>query len=460
MIRPLRPFLMLLLICPLLAQPAKADDQLLRIGVQAPFLVDPQLFFLGPNMAASRQIFDSLVGRDEDARWVPSLATSWKQIDPLTWEFKLRQGVTFHDGSPFTAADVVATFARVPAIPNNPSPYTPNMRTVANTEIVDPYTIRVHTDRPNPTLPGQFTNIFIIPARLAKEPGEGASSKMAVGTGPYKLVSFRYGDTMMLERNNAYWGPKPGYARVQVKVMSNDAAREAALLSGDIDLMENVPPDDVARLKANKAITVFGRPADRVVFLMPNMSAAPLPLMQDKDGKPLSANPMLDLRVRQAISAAIDRTALVQRVLSGQGVPSMEIVPEGFAGWIPGVGVPKGDPAGARKLLADAGFPNGFKMTLACTNDRYIYDARICQTLGQMLSRGGFGMSVDVLPSSVFTARTRMGKNDIPLIMSAISLSSLRDVAYILGLVAHTPDDAAGFGDGNRGGFSDPVLDK
>ena len=450
--------LLLLALLPL-ATAAHAQD-LLRIGVQAPFVVDPEYLFLGPNMAACRQIFDSLVGRDSDARWVPSLAESWRQVDPLTWEFKLRQGVTFQDGSPFTAADVVASFARVSSISNNPGPYTPNLRTVAGTEIVDPLTLRVHTDRPNPTLPGQFTNIFIIPARLAKEPAEASSSRMAVGTGPYKLVSFRYGDGMTLERNETYWGTKPAYAHVQVKVISNDGAREAALLAGDIDLMEDVPPDDVARLKANKAVQVFARPADRVVFLQANTGADTLPLLQDKDGKPLAANPLRDLRVRQAISAAIDRNALVERVLSGQGVPTMEIVPESFLGYTPGVIVPKADPAGARKLLAAAGFPDGFKMTLMCTNDRYVNDARICQTLAQMLSRGGITTAVDAIPGSLFMASTRIGKNQAPMLLYAISLSSLRDVAYILALVAHSTDDATGFGDGNRGGFSDPALDR
>lgn len=453
--------LLLLALLPLAAAPrtVRAQD-LLRIGVQSPFVVDPQYLFLGPNMAAAREIFDSLVGRDADARWTPSLAESWRQIDPLTWEFKLRHGVTFQDGSPFTAADVVATFARVAGIPNNPGPYTPNLRTVASTEIVDPYTLRVHTDRPNPTLPGQFTNIFIIPAHLAHEPAEASSSRIAVGTGPYKLTGFQYGEGMTLERNDGYWGKKPAYARVQVKVITNDGAREAALLAGDIDLMEDVPPDDVARLKANKAIDVFARPADRVVFLEPNTGAATLPLLQDKEGKPLAANPLRDLRVRQAISIAIDRNALVQRVLSGQGTPTMEIVPEGFAGYAPGVPVPKGDPAAARKLLAEAGFPDGFKMTLTCTNDRYVNDGRICQTLAQMLSRGGIATAVDALPGSMFMPKTRVGKNQAPVILYAISLSSLRDVAYILALVAHTADDARGFGDGNRGGFSDPALDK
>ncbi len=442
----------------LLAGPA--FGQTLRMAVQAPFVLDPHYLFFGPNMAAARHIFDSLVGRDAEARWTPSLATAWRPLDPLTWEFTLRQGVTFHDGTPFTAADVVASFDRIPAIPNNPSAYTPNLRTIIRTEVVDPHTIRLHTDRPNPTLPGQLTNIFIIPAHLAPQPAEGASTRVAVGTGPYRLVAFRYGESMTLARNDAYWGERPAFPDVLVRVVSNDGAREASLLAGDTDLIENVPPDDVAQLRANPGIRVFARPADRVVFLLPNTGADTLKLLTANDGTPLPTNPLRDLRVRQAMSLAIDRPALVARVLSGQGVPTMQLVPEGFLGWTAALPVPKPDPAQARRLLAEAGYPEGFRMTLACTNDRYVYDGRICQALAAMFTRAGIATAVEAQPGSLFMARTRVGKNDVPVILYAISLSSLRDVAYILALEAHTTDEKAGFGDGNRGAFSDTALDR
>jgi peptide/nickel transport system substrate-binding protein len=440
------------------SRPAAA--QTLRVGVQAPFVVDPHLLFFGPNMAAARHIFDSLVGRDADSRWTPSLAESWKQLDDTTWEFKLRKGVAFQDGSPFTADDVVATFKRIPSIPNNPGPYTPNLRTVGKVEVVDPYTIHVHTTQPNPTLPGQFTNIFIISKNLANTLGEAGSSKIAMGTGPYKLTGFTNGEGMTLERNESYWGKKPAYKNVTVKVITNNAAREAALLSGDIDLMENVPPDDVAGLKANPKTTVYSRPADRVVFLLPNVGADRLAAFTDASGKPLDVNPMRDARVREALSLAVDRNALVQRVLSGQGEPTNQLVPDGFTGWIKDFAVPKADPQRARKLLAEAGYPNGFHMSIVCTNDRYILDGRMCQALAQMFSRVGLTTNVDAIPGSMFMPRTKPGKNDESVMMYAISLSSLRDVAYILSLESHSLDEKRGYGDGNRGGYSDPALDK
>ena len=442
-----------------LASPAGARD--LRVGVQSAFVVDPHVLFIGPNMAAARHLYDSFVGKDADAHWTPTLATSWRQIDPQTWEFSLRPGVRFSDGSPFTSEDVVASVRRIPAVPNNPGPYTTNLRTVTGIEAVDAMTIRITTDRPNPLLPGQFTNIFILAKSSVGAPPEDFSAARAtIGTGPYRLVSFRYGDTAELEPNPFYWGPKPPWSHVTLRVIGNDAAREAALLAGDLDLIENVPPEDVERLRAVRDIAVFARPADRVAFLLPNVGRDTLPQLLDAQGKPLPDNPLRDLRVRQALSLALDRKALVERTLSGQGAATMQLVPEGFGGWDPAVVVPAVDAAGARAKLAEAGFKDGLGMTLACPNDRWVADARVCQAVAQMLSRGGFGMKVETMPGSVFFPRTRPGKNEWPLILYELSLSSLRDGQYILQLVGETHDDSRAIGDSNRGGFSDPALDR
>jgi len=438
-----------------------AAEPALRVGVQSAFVVDPHVLFIGPNMAAARHLYDSFVGKDADARWTPTLAISWHQVDPLTWEFALRPNVRFSDGSPFTSEDVVASVRRIPMIPNNPGPYTTNLRTITSTVAVDPLTIRVTTDRPNPLLPGQFTNIFILSKSVAGAPPEDFSAARAtIGTGPFRLVSFRYGDVAELEPNPYYWGPPSPWKHVTLRVIGNDAAREAALLAGDLDLIENVPPEDVARLRATRDIAVFARPADRVAFLLPNVAPDSLPLLTDRQAKQLPNNPLRDLRVRQALSLGLDRTALVERALSGQGAATMQLVPEGFGGWDPSVQVPAVNPAAAHGKLAEAGFPDGFGMTLACPNDRWVADARVCQAVAQMLSRSGFAMKVETMPGSVFFPRSRAGKNEWPLIMYELSLSSLRDGQYILQLVAETHDDSRAIGDGNRGGFSDPALDQ
>ncbi|MBN8897787.1 MAG: ABC transporter substrate-binding protein [Rhodospirillales bacterium] len=430
------------------------------MAVQSAFVIDPQVLFLGPNMAAARNIYDSLVGKDEDAHWTPALAISWKQVAPTVWEFKLRPDVRFSDGSPFTADDVLATLKRIPSVPNNPGPYTSNLRTISHVEAIDPLTLRVTTDQPNPLLPGQFTNIFILPKHVVDAtPSAFSSGEAAIGTGPFRVLSFQYGTGMELAPNPNYWGTKPAWNHVQVRVIGNDGAREAALLAGDVDLIENVPPEDVARLRARADIGVFSRPSDRVIFLLPNVAPDTLELLTDRAGNPLPANPMRDLRVRQAISDAIDRRALVARTLSGQGAPTMQLVPEGFGGWDKSVPVPLADTAAAKRALAEAGYKDGFGLTLGCSNDRYVDDGHVCQTIGQMLARAGFVPHVDAVPGSVFFPRSRAGKNEYPLILYGLSLSSLRDGAYILQVVAHGADDKRALGDSNRGGFRDPALD-
>jgi peptide/nickel transport system substrate-binding protein len=153
------------------AAPRGAPAQTLAVGVEAPFGIDPHFLFLGPNMAAARHLYDSVINRDAESRFVPGVVESWREVDATTWELALRRGVVFHDGSPFDAQDVAFSIARVPAVPNNPGPYTSNLRTITAVETVDSHTVRVRTDRPNPTLPGQLTNIFVVSSRAARGDG-------------------------------------------------------------------------------------------------------------------------------------------------------------------------------------------------------------------------------------------------------------------------------------------------
>lgn len=284
------------------------------MGVEAPFGLDPHFLFAGPNMAAARHIYDSLINRDE---------------------LRLRRGVTFHDGAPFTADDVTFSIARVPNIPNNPGPYTSNLRTIARVEVVDAHTVRLHTDRVNPVRPGQLTNIFVVSKRAAAgaSTADFASGRAAMGTGPFRLEQTRGSEGMTVLRNDAFWGEKAAYARVTLRVTGNDASRLGALISGDVDLIESVPPPDVVRLQRDARISVFRRKSDRIMYMLPNIRLDRFPLITDAAGQPLPRNPLRDLRVRQALSIAIDRAALVARALDGQGVPAVQMVAEQFGGY-------------------------------------------------------------------------------------------------------------------------------
>ncbi len=438
-----------------------AAAQRLTMGVQSGFTLDPHFLFLGPNMAAARHIYDSLVGRDTDSHWVPGLADSWTALDDLSWEFRLRHGVSFHDGTPFTAEDVAFSLARIPAVPNNPGPYTSNLRTIAAVEVVDPWTLRIRTDRPNPVLPGQLTNVFIVSAHAAAgaSTADFNSGRAAIGTGPFRLTAARGADGMSLARNEAWWGGHAPWSQVEVRVVPNDAARLAGLLAGDLDITEEVPTTDLARLARDPRLVVFSRPSDRVMFLLPNFGAERLALLTDATGQNLPANPLRDLRVRRAISLAINRDALVERALDGYAVATGQLVPEGFGGFDPGLHPDPYDPAQARRLLAEAGFPAGIGLTLGCSNNRYVNDGRVCQALGQMLTRAGIATKVETQPGNVFFPRVQAGRNDLPLILFGLSLSSTRDAQHMLATVLHSLDRRQALGQGNRGMFADPGLD-
>ncbi len=420
---PTKLLVALLLCASLWGGPVVAQE--LTVGLRSEFYIDPHYLFLGPNMAAARHLYEALVDRDADARPQPGLAESWQMVDDKIWEFKLRRGVVFHDGGKFTAADVVFSIDRVPNLANNPGPYTPNLRTIVRTEVVDDF----------------------------------ASGKAAIGTGPFKLVSYSRGERMVVERNERYWGAQPAWQRVTFKVMTNNSSRLAALLSGDVDLIEELPPSDAVELSKSSKVNVFRRVSDRVMYLLPNVGAETLPLLTDAEGAPLADNPLRDLRVRQAISKALDRQLLVDRALDGQAVPAGQIVPAEFGSPGTALAAEKADPAGAQRLLAEAGLPKGFGLTLACTNDRYVNDARVCQSVGQMLTRAGIKSKVEALPGSVFFPKIRVTKSEMPLILYGTSSSSTRDATHALSLVLHSYDAEQDFGQSNRGNFRDAGLD-
>jgi peptide/nickel transport system substrate-binding protein len=349
----------------------------------------------------------------------------------------------------------------VPEVPNNPGPYTSNLRTIVRVEAVDAATIRLHTDRPNPVLMGQLTNIFVVSKPVAEKAttSDFNAGRAAIGTGPYRLVQARGSEGMQIARFDGYWGRRPAYGEVDIRVIGNDSSRLAALLAGDLDLIEAVPPADVARLKTDARVSVFGRNSDRIMYLLPNIGAEKLALLVDSKGQPLPNNPFRDVRVRRAAALAISRAALVERALDGQAVATVQMVPSQFGAFDPAIPVPEADAAQARKLLAEAGYPEGFGFTLGCSNNRFVNDSRVCQAAGQMLARAGFQVKVETQPWNIFSPRTNEGKNDLPLMLYGLSLSSSRDASYILSTAVHTRNVAEAFGQGNRGQFTDPRLD-
>src|SRR5215472_14598417 len=246
---------------------ALAADLAIGIGADVT-AIDPHYHNVTPNSNIAAHIFDYLVLRDERQKPIPGLAESWRTIDPVTWEFKLRRGVKFHDGTEFTAADVVASIERVPTVPNSPSPFTVYTKQIKEMTVVDPYTIRFRTATPYPLMPSDLTQVAIISKGAENASTEDFNSgKAAIGTGPYKLVRYSKGDRIELARNDDYWGGKTPWEKVTLRLLPADAPRVAALLAGDVQAIENVPTTDVARLKQERGLTLSRTVADRMIYL-------------------------------------------------------------------------------------------------------------------------------------------------------------------------------------------------
>ena len=389
-----------------LALPVVAAD--LKIAVAADITsMDPHFFNLFPNNNMAEHIFDKLVQMDPDSKMIPGIATSWKPIDPTTWEFKLRKGVKFHDGSELTADDVAFSIDRVAQIPNSPGPFVAYTKAIVGKEIPDPYTIRFKTAFPHPLMPNDLSTIYIVSKKVAT----GASTedfntgKATIGSGRFKFVKYVSGDHVDLVRNDNYWGDKPAWDKVTFKIIKNEPARVAALLSGDVDAIEQPPTADLVRIKADPKFTVTSKISHRVIYFNFDHLERVSPFITDKAGKPLAKNPLLDVRVRRAISKAINRQAIVDRVMEGQAIPSGQLVSEKLFGNVPALKADLWDVEGAKKLMTEAGYADGFNITIHGPSGCYVNDEKIVQAVAQMLSRIGITAKVETAPMGPYSGR-------------------------------------------------------
>lgn len=438
-------------------------------GAQAPDLIiargneqvsmDPQFARTSNNQATAQNIFDRLIEVDENLRSIPGLAVSWRNLDGLTWEVKLRANVKFHDGSPFTAEDVVFSLQRPPTIPNSPASFAPSVGNIAKMEIVDPLTIRITSKSPDPRLIEEIGRVYIV----SKKAAEGATNEQfnkgsaTIGTGPYKFVSWTPAASMTLVRNDDYWGEKPHYQRVLVRFITNAAARIAALKAGDVHLVDLVPPNFVEELRKDSNLVVTEAETLTLVYLALDSARDKAPFLTDADGKPLDTNPLKDVRVRRALSMMIDRPRMVSAVLGGAGTPAGQIVPPGVYGHEASVLPDSVNVAGAKKLLTEAGYPRGFGISLYGSNDRFPQDGNVLQAVAQMWARGGMKVNdVKPLPYAVFAKNATQG--DYSIFQFSYG-STTGEASAGLNGVLHTPDVKLGLGGNNRTKYSNKAFD-
>ena len=440
-----------------------ASAQTLTIGVRAgPESIDPHFTATGTHAEALKHVFDTLVWSGDDLGLEPRLAESWRAVNDTTWEFKLRRGVKFHDGSDFTANDVKFSIERIPAV-SGPNPTTIYIRRVKEVKIVDPYTVQVITDGPAPTLPNDFIRLFIVSAKVAKDfstketANEGFNSgKAAIGTGPYKFVSWTPKDQLVLERFDGYWGGREPWQRVLRKEIPNDTARVAQLKAGQLDLIARAPAADVPTLEKDSKLTVVK--VDTVyIFNMELDLREKAPQITAKDGSALPQNPLRDPRVREAIDLAIDRPALAEVAMEGMGKPVNQLVTPSIFGYNKSLPERKVDIARAKKLLADAGYPNGFKATFSFTNDRLPGDRQVGTSVAQMLAAIGLEVQANAQPAAVFFPARSRGDYSMP--MSGWGTLT-GEAHYTLSSTVHSNDPVRKFGPFNILGYSNPQMDK
>ncbi|WP_270935359.1 ABC transporter substrate-binding protein [Falsiroseomonas oryzae] len=421
--------------------------------------LDPHFFNAAPNNAIAEHVFGRLVDRDERARIRPQLAESWRLLSDTEWEFTLRRDVTWHDGRPFTADDVLFTLERAPNVPNSPGGFGATLRSVKAAAAVDPYTLRIVTHWPNPVLLTELASVFVI----SRHAGTGAATedynagRAAIGTGPFRVASHRQGDRTELARFDAYAGERPNWARVSYRFVAADPARTAALLAGDVDIIDQVAPNDLPRLARDPRVVVSRIASLRLAHMGPDFSrSGPLPLVTDNAGQPLPSNPFLDLRVRRALNMAINRDALAEHAMDGLATPAGQWMPAGAFGHDPATPAPAFDPEGARRLLAEAGFPNGFRMTLHTMNDRFPNDARLSQAVAQMWSRVGVQTAVVAMPWATYSARA--ARQDFSMSLGSWGSTTGEGLSFAKSVLA-TFDRERRTGSSNQRRFSAPAFD-
>jgi len=363
--------------------------------------MDPQALNETLQLQITGNMYEPLVGRGKKLELVPLLATTWKQTSPTVWRFTLRPNVKFHDGTPFTADDVIFSYQRAKAEGSDMKTY---VGPITEIKKIDDLTIDIVTKEPFPILPDTINQWYMMskawceknnaiePVDVRKGKENGATLK-ANGTGPFMLKSREVGVRTVLVPYPGYWGGKieSNVTEAIFTPIGNPATRVAALISGDIDMMEPVPLQDIDKLKADPNLKVLIAPELRTIFLGMDQSREEL-LYSNVKGK----NPFKDKRVRQAFYQAIDEDAITKTIMRGAATPSGLMIAPGIRGYAKDLNVRLPyDPAAAKKLLTEAGYPNGFIVGMNCPNDRYVNDAQICQAVSAMLAKIGVKVNLN-----------------------------------------------------------------
>lgn len=410
-------------------------------------------YFLG-------NVYEGLVGRDRDFNISGQLAESWEQVDATTWRFKLRADVTFHDGSAFNAEDVVFSMDRALAETSN---FKHVLSSVDSYSAVDDMTVEIVTKAPNPILLNDLLDLMILDKQWAaangaeqpinlQEEEKSYSATNANGTGPFSVTSRAQGEKTVLAANANYWGETGNVSEVIFTPINNAATLVSALLSGEVDLVMPLPLQDIARVEGADGVKVVSGPEARTMYL--GMDQWRDQIIES----PVEGNPFLDLRVRQAFAHAVDAQAIIDRVMQGQATLATQYVMDKVNGYNPDLKRLEFSVDKAKSLLADAGYPDGFELTMDCSTDRYVNDGQICQAVVSLLARVGVKVNLIAQPKAQFFPKVvapEFGTSFFLLSWTPSTMDSLNVFQNVLG----TRDLDNGVGAWNLSGCSVPEAD-
>jgi peptide/nickel transport system substrate-binding protein len=420
---------------------ALAKAELVIATDAPPKSMNPHAYSSDANLSYMSNFFDGLLQRKApEGALVPALATSWERVDDLTWKFDLREGVKFHNGNDFTSADVKFTFERMK------DPKYSKLLNIANSiasiETPDDYTVIFTTVKPVPWFAETMHQNFIVDAESSADRDDGDYNTMPIGTGAYKLDEWVKGSYVRLIANPDYWEGAPTYQVVDMRPITEESTRFAALAGKQVDIVNGVPVNLYERVKAMDHVEVISQPARRAIYM---------------DISNMADTPFADLRVRQAIAMAINEEEIIEKVMSGQATLAHQIPDPPTIGYDASIKRLDYDPEKAKQLLAEAGYPDGFPITFAGPNDRYVNDEKICEAVAKYLAKIGLDVTLDVKPKSIFFDELADKKHRFYLI-------GWFDGSFDFGRSAekllHTPDDAKGMGVYNGAVFSDAGIDE
>lgn len=443
-----------------LALPAQSKEFTWAVTTD-PQTLDPHAVNSAPVLGFLNNVYEGLVRRGKDMSVEPALATSWEPIgDGEGWRFNLRQGVTFQDGSEFNADDVIFSYQRASDEASDTRSW---FASVTEAIKVDDYTVDMMTSAPNPIFPGSIANWMIMDSGWAeannatlpdKENGNFATLN-SNGTGAFAVTAREPGLRTVLEPNGSWWGEaEHNITKATVQPIQNPATALAALLSGDVDFINPVPIQDVARLQSNADVDVIQGIEARVIMLGFPHEAEALKYSSDVT----DANPFADVRVRQAVAHAINVPAILQTIMRGNAEEVSQLVSPAMNGYSDSLAArPAYDPDRARALLAEAGYADGFSFGLKCPNNRYLNDEAVCQAVTGMLAQVGVTATLDAMPVQNYWPELRADNYDMYLLGWS---PGTFDAEHPIRFLASTPNSEKKLGSWNFGGFSSARVDE